>query len=65
MQGQGLGTALLVAGTRWLRNRYPEVQRIVAEVRDDNAASFEAFANAGFRPGSQNLVLDLAHDPRA
>jgi UDP-2,4-diacetamido-2,4,6-trideoxy-beta-L-altropyranose hydrolase len=65
MQGQGLGTALLVAGTRWLRNRHPEVQRIVAEVRDDNTASFEAFANAGFRPGHQNLVLDLGHDQRA
>ena len=65
MQGQGLGTALLVAGTRWLRDRHPEVRRIIAEVRDDNAASLEAFANAGFRPGHHNLVLDLGHDHRA
>lgn len=61
LQGQGLGTALLVEGTHWLRAQHPEVRRIVAEVRDDNAASREAFANAGFRPAQRKLILDLAH----
>lgn len=65
MQGQGLGTALLVAGTQWLRARHPKVQRIVAGIRADNPASHAAFTNAGFCPGHPNLVLDLGHDHRA
>jgi len=46
--GHGLGGELIEAGTRWLRARHPEIQRIVAEISPDNHASLGAFANAGF-----------------
>jgi UDP-2,4-diacetamido-2,4,6-trideoxy-beta-L-altropyranose hydrolase len=62
LQGRGLGTALLVEGTEWLRARHPAVRRIIAEVKPDNAASLGAFASAGFTSDTRNLVLDLTHE---
>ncbi|HYC48260.1 MAG TPA: UDP-2,4-diacetamido-2,4,6-trideoxy-beta-L-altropyranose hydrolase [Burkholderiales bacterium] len=59
--GQGLGTALLRAGAQWLRRHHPAVRRIRAEIRRDNTASLEAFANAGFGLERHTYVLDLAH----
>lgn len=64
MQGQGLGTALLVAGTGWLRSRYPNIRRIIAEIKPDNLTSVGAFANAGFSPGGDDFVLDLENEKR-
>lgn len=46
--GQGLGSHLLKAGSQWLRDNLPEVQRVEAEIRSGNIASIRAFEKAGF-----------------
>ena len=61
VHGQGLGTALIRAGTRWLRAHRSEVTHLDARIRCDNAASLDAFANAGYRAGSHVYTRDLRH----
>jgi UDP-2,4-diacetamido-2,4,6-trideoxy-beta-L-altropyranose hydrolase len=57
--GAGLGTALIDAGTRWLRRRHPQVRRIVAAIRPDNTASLGAFAAAGFVAHTHTYTREL------
>jgi len=59
--GHGLGSALLRAGSRWLREHRPAVARVRAEIRPGNRRSIGAFADAGFRPDSLNYALELEH----
>lgn len=47
--GRGWGTALLVAGERWLRSERPRVRTCEAEILGDNRTSLALFAGAGFR----------------
>jgi UDP-2,4-diacetamido-2,4,6-trideoxy-beta-L-altropyranose hydrolase len=47
--GQGFGALLLVAGSEWLREHYPFIQQVVAEIFLDNAASIKAFEKAGYQ----------------
>ncbi|HWP94750.1 MAG TPA: UDP-2,4-diacetamido-2,4,6-trideoxy-beta-L-altropyranose hydrolase [Gammaproteobacteria bacterium] len=47
--GRGYGTAILRAGQAWLAAEYPQVGEVRAEIRPDNAASLQAFRQAGFR----------------
>jgi UDP-2,4-diacetamido-2,4,6-trideoxy-beta-L-altropyranose hydrolase len=60
--GGGWGTALLRAGTRWLRDRYPQVKHLRAAVNADNARSLAAFTNAGYRLDMYDYILDVRHD---
>ena len=62
MHGQGIGAALLRAGTDWLREHRPDVREIRAEIRRDNAASMRAFESAGYTPESAIYTLDTRHD---
>lgn len=60
--GQGYGTALLRAGTHWLRKHHPGVAQVYAEIRRDNTASLEAFANAGYQVNRSIYTLDVRHE---
>ena len=60
--GQGFGTALLHAGTHWMHAHHPHVTQLKAEVRRDNAASLEAFANAGYTVNSTIYTRDVRND---
>ena len=60
-QGQGLGTAMLRTGTRWMREHYPDVMELRAAIKRDNAASLEAFSNASYRVDTHNYTLDVRH----
>jgi len=46
--GKGLGSALLNAGERWLRENRPEVKYIVAEVLSENKASIKLFEKSAY-----------------
>lgn len=48
LHGIGLGSSLIAAGCRWLSNAQPSIKNIVAQVRPDNPASYQAFLRAGF-----------------
>jgi RimJ/RimL family protein N-acetyltransferase len=47
--GLGLGPRLLREGRRWLSNRRPATQRLLAVIRPHNRASAQAFTAAGFQ----------------
>jgi len=46
--GAGYGPSILVAGSRWLAEEYPNTDYIIGEVLDDNVASHRAFREAGY-----------------
>jgi UDP-2,4-diacetamido-2,4,6-trideoxy-beta-L-altropyranose hydrolase len=47
--GRGYGTRLLRSGRNWIRDRYPNISTILAEVLLENQVSLRAFNKAGFR----------------
>lgn len=50
---------LVHRATDWLRRQHPEIRRIVAEVRPDNATSLAAFRGAGYIDVKNTLVNEL------
>lgn len=57
--GQGIGSALIDAGTRWLAAERPQVRQVIAEVMPSNTASRKVFAEAGYATHFETLILDL------
>lgn len=56
--GLGLGSRLIAAGSRWIKNERPAVKDLVARIRPENAASLKAFQDAGYRAeGADRLTL--------
>lgn len=49
LHGQGLGVALLKAGSKWMMQHYPRVPELRANIVPENEASRRAFEAAGFR----------------
>ncbi len=54
-QGNGLGTALIEAGTHYLAQHTPEIAEIIARVSVHNRASIGAFEGAGYEIDSLQL----------
>lgn len=48
-QGQGVGSQLIRCGTQWLRENYPRIRVINAEIFSENKASLRAFESAGYK----------------
>lgn len=46
--GQGIGTQLIFAGSRWLSRQRPEVNIVNAEILGENIGSLRAFERAGY-----------------
>lgn len=57
--GQGIGSALIDAGTQWLAAERPHVRQVIAEVMHSNTASRKAFAEAGYVRHFETLMFDL------
>ena len=55
----GFRAGVLRNAIEWLRSNRPEISRVVAHVRADNARSFAAFRAAGFRETAHELVREL------
>ena len=47
--GRGLGTAILLAGSDWLKKNRTAVKHIRAEILAGNVSSQKAFLKAGYR----------------
>ena len=47
--GRGLGRALIRAGSKWIRFRFPVCRYIIAEIMAENEAGRKAFLEAGFK----------------
>ncbi len=60
--GLGIGTAILMEGTAWIRRNRPEVKRLTAEVKLGNEASERAFLKSGFVEAYHGFELDLTGD---
>jgi len=48
MQGNGYGSALLLAGEQWLIQRHKKIKNIIAEILPDNIASQKLFELSGY-----------------
>lgn len=46
--GRSLGSAILAAGSLWLKAQHPEIHSITAEVKPLNSPSIHALIRAGF-----------------
>ena len=60
--GKGFGVPLLNAGTEWVKQEYPFLQRIKADVLPSNQASMKTFERGGFQLIAEPVdVKDFAH----
>jgi len=57
--GLGYGPSLLTCAERWLRRFRPEVNRLRAEIRPENARSRSAFVDAGFQARGSDFERPL------
>jgi UDP-2,4-diacetamido-2,4,6-trideoxy-beta-L-altropyranose hydrolase len=57
--GKGFGPSILTAGNRWMRENHPEIENVLAEIREENQASHSAFLNAGYRPKTRTYDYSL------
>ena len=48
-QGQGVGTQLIRSGSHWVREHFPQILTINAEIFRENIASLHAFESAGYK----------------
>lgn len=48
-QGQGVGSQIIRCGSQWLREHYPNIKTINAEIFKENLASLRAFESAGYK----------------
>lgn len=58
-QGRGIGAQLIKAGTQWIKEKYPNIKRIKAEILIENMQSKNAFLSAGFKEWNETLVCYL------
>jgi len=56
--GMGLGTLILQQGNKWLKETYPKIESVIAEIAIENTASMKAFEHAGFQ---KNHVTYIYH----
>jgi RimJ/RimL family protein N-acetyltransferase len=57
--GSDGGRGLIRSAVEWLSSSHPEISRIIAQVRAENATSRAAFGAAGFRETGSELVKEL------
>jgi len=60
--GQGTGTHLIRSGSTWLKNKYPQIHSIKAEVMPTNITSRKAFINAGYKENIITFKEDLINE---
>jgi len=48
-QGKGVGSQLIRCGSRWIRENFPDIKSINAEIFKENVASLRAFESAGYQ----------------
>ena len=46
--GKGIGSAMLLAGESWLREKHPEIEQVQAVVLDANDSSKALFEKRGY-----------------
>lgn len=61
--GQGFGVPLLNAGSHWIKQAYPSIERIVATIRPENQASIHTFTKAGYCLISENPLATPLDSP--
>ncbi|MFZ4602138.1 MAG: pseudaminic acid synthase [Caulobacterales bacterium] len=60
--GCGIGTPALRAAEGWLRDAWPDVENIVAEIRKENVRSRRAFEKAGYCGADGHFVRRLKEE---
>lgn len=57
--GTGLGSKVVIAGTRKFLRENKTEKPIIAEIKKDNIASINAFEKAGFKEGFRTFIFDV------
>ena len=58
-QGRGIGTQLIKTGSLWIKENYPNIKRIKAEILSENMPSLNAFISAGYKERNKTLIFSL------
>lgn len=64
LHGLGLGSRLIAAGNRWIRDNASPINDLVARIRPENTASRKAFGEAGFRREDKDQLTLHWHPDR-
>ena len=59
MTGKGLGRVLLIKALAWLRDNYPEIKSVIAEILPENIPSISMFESVGFYKTHNAFRLEL------
>jgi RimJ/RimL family protein N-acetyltransferase len=59
MTGKGLGRALLIKALAWLRDNYPEIKSVIAEIIPENISSIRLFESVGFYKTQSTFRLEV------
>lgn len=59
LSGMRIGTHLLKMGSSWIKENYPDVRKIIAEILPQNIPSIKAFQKAGFKEDNIVYAFDL------
>ena len=62
LSGRGYGTALLKAGTRWMREHHHEIKAMDATIMHGNERSQRAFERAGYALATHHYVCEPGGD---
>ncbi|MDF1795470.1 MAG: GNAT family protein [Coxiellaceae bacterium] len=57
--GRGYGSAILLAGKAWVRQKKHAINQLTAQIKPNNIASIKVFEKAGYRKDNQLYVVDL------
>jgi len=58
--GQGLGEHVLKSAIKWVKNNYPNINELRAEIKSENIPSLKTFINAGFSEKNRVFVFECA-----
>lgn len=64
MVGQGLGRELLIKGIAWLRDNYPKLEIVLAEIMSENITSIRLFESIGFYELNKTYKLELGFEKK-
>jgi UDP-2,4-diacetamido-2,4,6-trideoxy-beta-L-altropyranose hydrolase len=57
--GNGLGRMLLIKGIAWLKDNYPKLKVVLAEILSENISSIKLFQSVGFYETQRSFRMEL------
>ncbi len=61
LKNKGIGTSMLKLGSSWIKDKHPEIEQIIAEIKTGNAPSIKSFTKAGFSKDHLAFTFNLGN----